>query len=332
MKMKQAPYNPFEFFTFKNDICFLTGKQLEQGHTSFVPVIPSWLIERYQLENALIVMLGGHRMKYKDMMLPVSIEAKTAIEELDAITREAFEIGYEAVVKLPEITIFQWMTKVLYGVLYQEIAYDIEDHQAKNKVFSMSAIMSQKLKNLHLMLQSLIRPVRFEGFTPWSMKINPVKISKDILNYKDETRKLNFCLNMNGFGIVACLQDNGEVAKFYEEDLEVIGAETLHPVQFEELYGRFIYANYLLRELPDYDFSEDDDGTIVFHLPQVESENLPKMAEWSDDTYAQVLANLWQPWGISQQMVYVFPNSPISYLINEVNHQFIKPEFIKLDY
>lgn len=330
--MKQNPYNPFESFTFKKDICFLTGKQLEQNHTSYVPVFPSWLIERYQLENALIVMLGGHRMKYKDMKLPVSSKAKKAVEELDAITRVAFETGYEAVIQLPEITVFQWMSKVLYGVLYQEIAYDIEECQANNKEYGMSDIMSQKLKNLHLMLQSLMRPIRFDGFTPWSMKINPVRISKDILNYKDETRKLNFCFNMNGFGIVACLQDNGEVANFYKEDLEVIGDETLHPVQFEELYGRFIYVNYLLRENPDYEFSEDADGTLVFHLPKTIDSKLPKMAEWSDDTYAQVLANLWQPWGISQPMVYVFPNSPISYLINEVNHKFIKPEFIKLDY
>ncbi len=332
--IKPLPYNPFEKMSFSDNICFLTGEELEAGHKSYVQVFPFWLLERYGMEHSVITMLGGFRIKYKDMMLPASKKVAEAINELDAVTQKAFENGYEAVKQLSEQTIFQWMARVMYGVIYQEVKSDAEEYQTEGRQLNMSEVMLQKLKNLHLMLQSLVRPIRFEGFTPWSMKCNPVRISKDILNYKDETRKLNFCLNMNGFGIVACMQDNGFVSDYYKKELQTIGDHTLHPVQFEELYGKFIYVNYLLRESKDYEFTEDPDGTLVFHLPKESDEDakLPKLAPWSDDTYAQLLANLWQPWGFTQPMVYTFPNSPLSFLINEATHQFINPENINLDY
>lgn len=327
---KSLLYNPFEEMSFKDDVCFLTGETVEKG--GYVTAFPTWLLERYELQNSFIAMLDGSRVRYQDIKVPASFKAIKVVAQLDKETQQAFEIGYEAVVKMPELTIFQWMARVMYGILYQEIKSGVDSARAQNKAFEMSEIMMQKLRNLHWTLQSLIHPIEFKNFTPWSMKCNPVRISRDILNYKDETRKLNFCLNMNGFGIVACLQDNGRVGKYYERDLETIADNILHPVQFEELYGRFIYANYLLKEQDDYIFSKKEDGTVVFELPEQNIEEDDNFAAWDDDLYSQVLANLWQPWGIPQSMVYVFPNSPISYLINEVNYQFIPADAIKLDY
>lgn len=330
--MQQPPFNPFENLTFHPDICFLTGKKLADSQKFTVPVFPKWLIERYHLENASLTMLEWNKMKYADMLLPASEEVAKSIEALDTVTQKAFEQGYEAVIELPELTIFQWMARVMYGVLYQDFTYSISRRAAKGSDFQVSRLMEHKLKNLLFMLQSLIRPVVFEGFTPWSMKCYRVNISKDILNYKDETHKLNFCLGMNGFSIAACLQDNGEVAKFNEDVLKAVGDATLHPAQFEELYGRFMYTNYLLRELPDYPMTEKEEGTLVFHLPEHPNKDLPKIATWQDEIFAQVLANMWEPWGIPLKQIYTFPNSPISYLVNEFTHKFIPAKEIKLDY
>lgn len=330
--MNHHLFNPFENLSFQPDICFLTGKKLNGKDKFEVPVFPKWLIDRYHLENASLTMLEWNRMKYVDMLLPASSEVAEAINRLDDLTRKAFEQGYDAVAELPELTIFQWMARVMYGVLYQDFTYSISRRAAKGSSFEVSRLMQHKLKNLLFMLQSLIRPVIFDGFTPWSMKCYRVNISKDILNYKDETHKLNFCLGMNGFGIAACLQDNGEVAKFNEDVIKAVGDATLHPAQFEELYGRFMYTNYLLRELPDYPITEKEDGILVFQLPDHPNKELPKFAPWQDEIYAQVLANMWEPWGIPLKQIYTFPNSPISYLVNEFTHQYIPAEQIKLDY
>jgi len=328
--MKHPPYNPFEPFSFNKDTCFLTGKKLDDSNRNFVLSIPEWILKRYNLEDITIVMLDSNRMKYKEMLLPASDEAVKAINELDEVTQKAFGQGYEAVIKLPEITLFQWMARVLYGVVYHDFVFAIRQHKERGTDAQPSPLLQRKLKNLHFMLQSLIRPVKFKDFTPWTIRCYQVNISKDIFNYKDEPHRLNFCLGMNGFGIIACLQDNGEVATYHQKVLEKVGSARLHPAQFEELYGLFIYANYLLREIPDYKLTEEGDS-LVFHLPDFDRA-APLFAEWKDETFAQVLANLWQPWGITLEKIYTFPNSPISYLIDESTNEFIKPERVTLPF
>ncbi|MBS1765506.1 MAG: hypothetical protein JSS90_11120 [Bacteroidetes bacterium] len=322
-------FNPFEPLSFKPDICFLTGENLEIKQ--FVPVFPAWLVVRYGLQEAGITLLDGIRMKYVEMVLPASEQTVRAIKKLDEVTQHAFEKGYDAVIKLPEEILFQWMARILYGVLYQDFVYVIRQHAQGGKSLEISALLKQRLKNLVLMMQSLVRPVEYKNFKPWSIQCYKVNISKDIFNYKDETQDLNFCLSMNDFGIVACLQDNGEVATYNKEVLQCVGNATLHPVQFEEMYGRFIYANYLLCKLPDYKISETD-GVLVFELPDVVLKRDKMFAPWQDEIFAQVLTNLWKPWGITMNMIYTFPNSPLSYLINERTDKFIPSEYIGLPY
>lgn len=330
-KNMEQLFNPFEPLSFRPDRCFMTGKILTEENRQFIPVFPKWLVERYTLQETGITLLDGIRMKYGEMVLPASAEVAKAIEGLDELTQKAFEKGYEAVSKLSEEILFQWMARVLYGVLYQDFVYVIRQHQQGGKPVEISPLLKQRLKNLVLMMQSMVRPVKYKGFTPWSVRSYKIKISKDVFNYKDETQDLNFCLSMNDFGIVACLQDNGEVAAYNKEVLDKIGQATLHPAQFEELYGRFIYTNFLLRKLPDYKISVED-GVLQFELPEIKSKNLNKFAPWDDEMFAQVLANLWKPWGLTMNMIYTFPNSPLSYLISERTYEFIHPENIGLPY
>lgn len=324
----QELFNPFEPLNFSNNNCFLTGKELEEGHESYVSVFPEWLVKRYGLGAGSITMLGGHRMKYSDMRLPVSKEVKIAIDELDRVTQAAFEKGYDAVKELSELTLHQWMSRVLYGVLFQDFAFEVRRHGQSMQV---NPHLQQKLKNIVLIMSSLIRPIEFRDFTPWSIVRYRVNISKDILNYKDETQKINFCLNMNGFGIIACLLDNGAILQSHKEMIERIGDSVLHPAQFEELYGHFIYSNYLMQELHDYAMHTEGE-TLVFELPEELKAAAPQFAPWKEKTFAQVLANLWKPWGLTMEDIYTPPNSPRSYLINERTFEFIKPEMVNLPY
>ncbi|MBX2932543.1 MAG: hypothetical protein KF781_11420 [Chitinophagaceae bacterium] len=322
-------YNPFDTLLFQQNICFLTGKKLEQEQ--YVSAFPTWLMERYNLQEATIMMLNGNRVKYKNMLLPASDEVVKAIEQLDETTQKAFEQGYDAVKALPEITLFHWMARVLYGVLYQDFTYAIQEQIQRGVIFNVSDLLKRKLKNLLFMLQSLVTPIKFIHFSPYTIQCYRVKISKDILNYKDETHHFNFCLGMNGFAIAACLQDNGAVGKYLQEVLEKIGHVELHPAQFEELYGRFIYANYLLRDMPDYSINQEGE-TFEFSLPADVDNQQPIFRQWEDKTFAQVLANAWKPWGITLEEIYSYPNSPISYLIDEYTNEFITSDKVNLPF
>ncbi len=105
--------------------------------------------------------------------------------------------------------------------------------------------------------------MEFEGVKPWSIEIVKLKYSKDIFNYKDEPTNLNFSLGMNGFGIVACLQDNGAVAQKEKNLLEKIDEKILHPIQFEELAARFLYSNYLLKNRGKNNIEVEEDKVII---------------------------------------------------------------------
>lgn len=320
-------YNPFIKFEFNDNFCFLSGEHLDDNTRKYISAFPEWILERYNLNGVYLSMLGGNWAKYEELVMPASERVYQAIKGLDIITKEAFTKGYDAVKELDEIIVFQWMARLVYGTLYSDMVYAYNKKSAENKAVKFSPIMQRRLKNLHLMLQSLLTPIAFKDFTPWSIFIVPVKYSKDIFNYKDEAHKLNFCLGMNGFGIVACLQDNYQTFLYHQDIIQQIGDQTLHPIQFEELYGRFMYANYLLREVDDYQIAQDE-NKILFQLPNDLKSNLPQYAKWDDTIYAQVLANLWKPWGFEMKDIHRFPNPPISFLINERTNKLIDPQTV----
>jgi hypothetical protein len=174
--------------------------------------------------------------------------------------------------------------------------------------------------------------MEFSDLKPWSIRIVKIKISKDVFNYKDEPTNLNFSLGMNDFGIVACLQDNGAVGNHEQDIIQKISGKTLHPVQFEELCGRFIYANYLLKGFAAYNIQTLEDKLKVEAIPLVATDNKPLFGTWDEDMFAQVLADYWRPWGITKKDIYEFPNSPISYLENEYDHSFVEPDSITLPF
>lgn len=329
--MDQNIYNPFESLDFSEDTCFLTGEKLVPENTYQVSAFPEWILDKYGLGEAYLLMLSGTRLQYKDLQMPATKITFEAVKELDQTTRLAFEQGFEAIKEMPDILLFQWMARVFYGVLYRDYTQGIIEAGEKGREFQVAPQLKQKFKNLHFMLQSLIRPIEFRNFTPWTICRYRVNISKDIFNYKDEIQHLNFSFGMKDFGVAACLQDNGAVADYHRNLLHKVKGQTLHPAQFEELYGHLVYANYLMKDFDDYRISADDEK-IAFELPETAPDGKTEFAMWQDEIFAQVLTNMWQPWGIPLEFVHRFPNSPLSYLIDEHTNEFIPREKVDLDY
>src|SRR5690606_10548048 len=180
----------------------------------------------------------------------------------------------------------------------------------------------------HYMLQAFCMPVAFPD-PVWSIERVAVKYSKDIFNYKDETNNLSFSLGMNGFGIIACLQDNGANKEYHAATMQLIDrSRSLHPIQFEELCGRYLYSNYLLNSQSNYHFEKSNGGVRVVADEGSEAEFRP----WDDSTYAQVLANYWKPWGIDIKFIDRYPNSTKSYLIDDRTGEFIPAARIGLPF
>ncbi|MEO8823738.1 MAG: hypothetical protein ABI366_09185, partial [Ginsengibacter sp.] len=329
--MSFSLFNPFETLHFEDVTCFLTGEDLTSPEQK-ITVFPEWILDRFSLKNKKFTMLdqvtGIH---YDDLKLPCSDKVKDTFEQLEIQIKEAFENGYEAVKKIPEEKLFLWMGKFVYGVLYHDITLErSRSKQRPNaKSFAISPALKQRFSKFHLMLQSLIVPMEFKGVKPWSIAIVKVKYSKDVFNYKDEPTNLNFSLGMNGFGIVACMQDNGSVANKEKNILEKINDKILHPIQFEELAARFLYSNYLLKNRGKTNIEVENDKVVIESFPADETPGNPLFGTWGEDMFAQVLAGYWEPWGFDKKIILNFPASPVSFLENDLTHEFIEPESVE---
>lgn len=332
--MPLSLFNPFETLHFKNTTCFLTGEDLVSADEQ-ISIFPDWILDRFSLRDKRFRMLdqvtGIH---YSEIKLPCSEEVKKALHELEMQIKKAFESGFEEVIKIPGERLFLWMGKFVYGVLYNDIILEISRSKKRpnGKDFTLSPYLKQRFARFHLMLQSLMVPMEFNGIKPWSIEIVKLKYSQDVFNYKDEPTNLNFSLGMNGFGIIACLQDNGAIARKEKNILDKIGDKILHPIQFEELSARFLYSNYLLKKAAANNIEVEEEKVIIESFPQEENPDDPLFSAWDDDMFAQVLANYWEPWGFEKKSIMTPPDSPISYLENDFTHEFIEPESIELPY
>mgnify|MGYP006097760109 CR=1 FL=1 len=329
---KYSLYYPFQKLDFSPQKCFITGQNIESDEEQIF-VFPEWIMDRYSLRDKSLKMLEGSVLSHKNMKTPChSNVIKEAIDPLEREIESAFTIGYDAVIKVPEERLFQWMAKIMLGVLYNDIGLEKRKFDLVGEKFTLPAFLQEKFDKLHLILQSLVVPMEFKGTKLWSIKVFKIKISKDVFNYKDDSTNLNFSLGMHDFGIVACLQDNGAIAIHERGIVDKFLNKTLHPVQFEEICARFIYTNYLINIYAKYTIKSTEDKVVLESAPLIGTNNTPLFDRWDDDMFAQVLSLYWKPWGITKDEIITLGNSPISYLENNDTYVIVEPESIKLQH
>jgi hypothetical protein len=324
-------YDPFENVNLEPHTCFLTGEDLPENEAT-TTVFPEWILDRYQLrEKKFTLMDQVTSLPYADLKIPFSRQViDNALLPLEKEIQAAFTTGYDAVIRLPEIKLFQWMSKLMMGVLFYDLQSEKKKAARRNKEFVLSPHLQKRFKKWHVMWQSLVVPMQFEGTTPWSISIVKVNYSKDVFNYRDEPVNMNFSLGMNNFGIVACLGDNGVVAQKNSDLLQKITDKNLHPIQFEELCARYIYTNYLIQQPAPFEINVTDEKAVINCRPMEDTSQRPLFAPWDENMFAQVLADYWKPWGYTKNDIHTFPDAPMSFLENDYDYSFIQPDSISL--
>ncbi len=327
--MAKLGFNPFERLQFSGNLCFLSGEKLTSPEES-IPVFPVWLMQKFNLEDVPFKLLDESMSTYRSLQLPCSARVfEESIQPLEETIRAAFETGYAAVSQLDPLILFQWISKLVYGMLYNEIRIGIRQQHALGEEFTFSQALRHKFLNLHNMLQSLITPVVFEDPKPWTIRVFSVENAPETFNYRDEINTLAFALRMNDFGIIACLQDNGVDGIYHRETLDLVGREPLHPIQFEEISAKFFYTAYLFNRLPEYTYLPTEEAVYVEPMPLKGISNKPLFDFWQNKTYAQVLENFWKPWGYTLFEILKDPENPKSFL-RDTSGAFLPAESIDL--
>lgn len=325
-------FNPFQNMIFDRHFCFLSGDLT----TEEITVFPEWLLEEFKLGEEKIRLMENTKVKevpYTELKLPCASHVKKAFDKLDHTFKTAYDEGFEAIDKLDELVIFQWSGRIVYGLLYLEMMGEWERNQATGTEFQFSIKLRDRLGKFHHMMQSLIEPISFSEHKPWSIIKFPLKYSADILSFRDDVINLLFQFGVNGFGFIVCFQDNGIIKETESELIEKIKGYTLHPVQFEELYGRIHYRADLLQYSPQHKLHVNGEHIEIESIPvKATNPELPLYGHWVDDFYARLLSNYWQVYGIEKGEIIKFQQPFLSYLENAYNKDFIKPETIDLPF
>lgn len=309
-------YNPFVDFTFDNNTCFLTGKEL-QSEEERIQVFPVWMMHAFNLEDQPFKMLDESMLTYKKLQLPCSVDTALALEQVELEVERAMSEGFEVVRSLEEIKLFQWIAKILYGVVFNEIQVGIRQSVLSGEQMNFSQALVQKFRNLHAMLQSVVLPMEFEGRNPFSILVLPVDNPEETFVYRDEINTLIFSLRMKDFAIIATLQDNGTNAIYHEDILALVAEQRLHPIQFEEICARYFYSSYLFNKLPEYTYMETPQMVFVEPMPLMDWTMKPIFDHWQAKTYGQVLENFWKPWGYLLFEIIKDPENPMTFIKDE---------------
>ncbi|TFF40373.1 hypothetical protein [Mucilaginibacter psychrotolerans] len=309
-------YHPFSTFNFSNTKCFLTGDSLSSTEEK-IQVFPQWLMSRYSLEDKPFKLLDESIATYKDLKVPCSAAVNEQyLEPLEAEIAAAFELGYEGLKALDELRLFQWVCKLLYGIVFNELQAGIKLQHAQGEEFNISQSIIHKFSHLHLMLQSINLPITFEDFKPYSLFLFKVDNHAEEFGYRDEINTQTFALRIADFGLVMCLQDNGANGSYHRELYEQLKNDTLHPIQFEEFSARVFYSNYLFNRLPEYEVMPVGEEIFVEAMPLRGISSKPLFDDWTNKTYGQVLESFWKSWGFLLLEIIKNPNQPISFLFD----------------
>ncbi|UKJ07636.1 hypothetical protein [Solitalea lacus] len=312
-------HTPFDNFNFGNKTCYLSGETLDSTEQK-TEVFPLWLQNRFDLNDKPFRHLNEKYATYGKLKVPVSNALlNNVLNPFEAKIEHAFTSGYDVVKDLSEQEIFLWFGKIMYGIIFNEIQIALLEKPA-GEPLSFSATLINKFSNHLRFLQTLFIPTEYEDFKPWSVSVFKVKQSEDRFDYRNEMNTLVASLQMNGFGIVVCMQDNGENKRLHRPALELINGKELHPIQFQEMNARFYYSAYLFNRIPQYVSlppSEKMNKYTISAMPLHGGEGKALFDSWNNKTYCQVLEAFWKPWGIVLFEIYKNPDNPMTFLVNE---------------
>lgn len=311
--MNNGLYNPFKSFDFLYKTCFLSGKTFNSPVIQ-VPLIPTWLLEQASLTGEEKIQFLDETVRtYKSLVIPVNSEVQEQfITPLEDKISAAFAKGYEAVSVLPELDLFNWIGKFIYGFVYTEMHSALRKEMTADGL-NMSQSLMMKFANLNFMMQNLYTSIEFEDFSPWSITVVKLENEATPFSFRDEINTLTFSLKIKDFGIVACLQDNGTNKRYHQAIVDEVAGMALTAEQFEELTARFYYSAYLFNRLPEYTFMPVEGTTYIEAMPLRGNMSKPLFDVWQHKTYAQVLENFWKPWGYVVFEIIKNPEQPMSF-------------------
>lgn len=305
-----------------DNACFLCGCVLSDDKTE-EHVFPKWLQRKHNLWDKELGLLNQTFIKYRQLRIPCCSKCNNEyLGSLEIKIEKAFRAGYEEVVALSEIEIYQWAGKIFYGILRKELQL-YADVKNKEAGFIVPPELLESFSSLHMFLQSIRRPFIFpEGYHFTSLVVNLHK--EDFFgdyDFMDNLHCMVVALKSENVGIIISLQDAGIIRSTYAKYVQQVNGRKLVFPQFIELYSKVLYQNYLLNRTPKFVIvaNEKLDHPIESRmLPLAGLSSVPVINDWDQEHYAYFLAGLLEQRlpNYTFEKIFSPPDQVMSWMVN----------------
>jgi hypothetical protein len=282
--------------SFDRRHCFLCGVSLNSKNSSREHIFPKFLLNKFKLWEQRLTLLNGKEIPYRKVVIPCcKICNNKHIGKIDRKIAQAMKGGFDAFAKLDEVIVFQWLSRILYSILYLELITPRDPRFKRRKILKRTFFES--LKTLFTFLNSVRIKTEFHQPFPWSIFLFRTQVHQDSrfnFDFRDNPLTYTVALRAGEIGIVAVLHDNGALTAMQDDPaLGVTHAQQLelHPQQFQEIMARMSYAASLLNRVPKYmAISDPVDALYVVSLPIGGLSSKPIFDDWNPEAYAKILS------------------------------------------
>jgi hypothetical protein len=115
--------NPLQKMRLDWEHCFLCGAELDPTKETEEHVVPKWLQRKFNLWNERLLLSNRTLIPYRQLKVPWCESCNgRGLSAVENKVRSAVESGYSELSRLDELSIFQWVAKIFYGLLFKDLS------------------------------------------------------------------------------------------------------------------------------------------------------------------------------------------------------------------
>lgn len=277
---------------YDSSCCFLCGQDLVEQASSEEHVFPKWLQNKFDLWDQTITLLNRTHIQYRFLKIPCCNKCNNLfLSPIENIVKSRLECGFDNFKNIERESLFYWLGKIYYGLLYKEL-FLLYERSTPSKGSILTAEFLKQLKAHYLFLQGIRGKHRFEEFFPASIFIFNTQTPSEIeqqWDFIDNIDGMFIAIRMGEIGVIATLQDGGaqESMKDLLEDFHKI---KLHPIQFREVAAIISYKSTLFNRNPKYISFGEKDSVATIQMPLGGLSSKPIFDDYDEREYANVLS------------------------------------------
>jgi len=247
-------FKQIEEHSFTINECFLCGCELTEENRTEEHVIPKWLQHKFDLWDQKLSLLNETLIPYRFLIVPCCFECNNIhLSPFENKIKEAVDSGYDAFEKLDRESVFLWLGKIYFGIMYRELFLTVDRSDPTLGTITNDHYLKSFYSHL-LFLQGIRKKHSFNNFFPASIYLfktqKPIELN-DQWDFIDNHHTMFISIRMGEIGVLALLQDC-EATKELEEHIERHKKIELHPLQFKELSAKILYKGILMNRTPKF--------------------------------------------------------------------------------